>query len=66
MTEKEMADKLRESVELMRISDGVYIFNDGGKRYGAIKNYQTDSEHYQVMFDNLTREQVLEVFGKEL
>lgn len=65
MTEKEMADKLREFVKLMRISDGVYIFNDSGKRYGAIKNYETDSEHYQIMFDNLTREQVLEVFETE-
>lgn len=64
MTEKEMADKLRESVELMRFDEGIYIFNDGGL-FGTIKNYQTDSEHYQVMFDNLTREQVLEVFGKE-
>lgn len=64
MTEKEMADRLRESVELMRIGDGIYIFNDGG-RFGTIKNYQTDSEHYQVMFDNMTREQVLEVFGEE-
>lgn len=64
MTEKEMADKLRESVRLTRLDDGIYIFNDGG-RFGTIKNYQTDSEHYQVMFDNLTRKQVLEVFGKE-
>lgn len=64
MTEKEMADSLRESVELTRIGDGIYIFNDGG-RFGTIKNYQTDSEHYQVMFDNMTREQVLEIFGKE-
>lgn len=64
MTEKEMADRLRESIDLTRFYEGIYIFNDGG-RFGTIKNYQTDSEHYQVMFDNLTREQVLEVFGKE-
>ena len=64
MTEKEMADKLCESVELTRISDGIYIFNEGG-RFGTIKNYQTDDEHYQVMFDNMTREQVLEIFGKD-
>lgn len=64
MTEKEMADELRKSVKLTRIDDGIYIFNDGG-RFGTIKNYQTDSEHYQVMFDNMTREQVLEIFGKE-
>ena len=64
MTEKEMADKLRESIELTRFDEGIYIFNDG-RRFGTIKNYQTDNEHYQVMFDNLTREQVLEVFGKE-
>lgn len=64
MTEKEMANKLRKSVELARLDDGIYIFNDGG-RFGTIKNYQTDSEHYQVMFDNMTREQVLEIFGKE-
>jgi hypothetical protein len=64
MTEKEMADRLRESIDLTRFDEGIYIFNDGG-RFGTIKNYQTDSEHYQVMFDNLTREQVLEVFGKE-
>lgn len=64
MTEKEMADKLRESVDLMRINDGIYIFNDGG-RFGTIKSYQTDSEHYQVMFDSMTREQVLEIFGDE-
>lgn len=64
MTEKEMADKLRRSVELTRFDEGIYIFNDGG-RFGTIKNYQTDSEHYQVMFDNMTREQVLEIFGKE-
>lgn len=64
MTEKEMADKLRESIELFRFEDGIYIVNDGGQ-FGTIKNYQTDNEHYQVMFDNLTREQVLEVFRKE-
>lgn len=64
MTEKEMADKLRESVKLTRLDEGIYIFNDGG-RFGTIKNYQTDSEHYQVMFDNMTREQVTEIFGKE-
>lgn len=64
MTEKEMADELRKSIELIRFDDGMYIFNDGG-HFGAIKNYLTDSEHYQVMFDNLTREQVLDVFGKE-
>ena len=64
MTEKEMADELRKSIELTRFDEGIYIFNDGG-RFGTIKNYKTDSEHYQVMFDNLTREQVLEVFGKE-
>ena len=64
MTEKEMADKLRESIDLTRFDEGIYIFNDGG-RFGTIKNYQTDSEHYQVMFDNMTREQVLEIFGKE-
>jgi len=65
MTEKEMADRLRESIDLTRLDEGIYIFNDGG-RFGTIKNYQTDSEHYQVMFDNMTREQVLEIFGKEL
>lgn len=64
MSEKEMADKLRNLVELIRFDEGIYIFNDGG-RFGTIKNYQTDSEHYQVMFDNMTREQVLEIFGKE-
>ena len=64
MSEKEMADKLRESIDLTRFDEGIYIFNDGG-RFGTIKNYQTDSEHYQVMFDNMTREQVLEIFGKE-
>jgi len=64
MTEKEMADKLHESIELMRLDDGVYIFNSNG-RFGTIKNYQTDDEHYNVMFDNMTREQVLEIFGKE-
>lgn len=64
MTEKEMADELRKSVKLTRIDDGIYIFNDGG-RFGTIKEYQTDSEHYQVMFDNMTREQVLEIFGGE-
>lgn len=64
MTEKEMADKLRESIELVRFGDGIYVFNDG-KHYGMVRNYETDSEHYQVMFDNMTREQVLEVFGKE-
>lgn len=64
MSEKEMADKLRESVELMRVGEGVYIFNDGG-RFGTVKNYQTDSEHYQVTFENMTREQVIEFFGKE-
>lgn len=64
MSEKEMTDKLRESVELMRIDDGIYIFNDVG-RFGTIKNYQTDNEHYQVLFDNMTREQVLEVFWRE-
>ena len=64
MTEKEMSDKLRKSVKLTRLDDGIYIFNDGG-RFGTIKNYQTDSEHYQVMFDNMTREQVLDIFGKE-
>lgn len=64
MTEKEMADKLRESIDLTRFDEGIYIFNDSG-RFGTIKNYQTDSEHYQVMFDNMTREQVLEIFGKE-
>lgn len=64
MTEKEMADELRGSIDLTRVDDGIYIFNDEG-RFGTIKNYQTDSEHYQVMFDNMTREQVLEIFGKE-
>lgn len=64
MNEKEMADKLRKSIELTRFDEGIYIFNDGG-RFGTIKNYQTDSEHYQVMFDNMTREQVLEIFGSE-
>ena len=64
MTEKEMADKLRESIDLKRFDEGIYIFNDGGQ-FGTIKNYRTDSEHYQVMFDNMTREQVLEIFGGE-
>lgn len=65
MSEKEMADKLRgNGLELTRFSDGIYIFNDGG-RFGTIKNYQTDEEHYQVMFDNLTRDQVVELLGKE-
>ena len=66
MTEKEMADKLRQSIgELVRFDDGIYIFNDGG-HFGTIKNYKTDDEHYQVMYDNLTREQVVELFGNRL
>lgn len=66
MTEKEMADKLRQSIgELVRFDDGIYIFNDDG-RFGTIKNYKTDDEHYQVMYDNLTREQVVELFGNRL
>lgn len=66
MTEKEMADKLRQSiVKLMRYDEGIYIFNDDGC-FGTIKNYETDDEHYQVMYDNLTREQVVELFGNRL
>ncbi len=64
MTEAEMAEKLRAEVaDLVRVSDGVYIFNSGEK-YGTIKNYMTDSEHYEVLFDNMTREQVIEIFKK--
>ena len=66
MTENEMADKIRQSIgELVRFDDGIYIFNDGG-RFGTIKSYLKDSEHYQVMYDNLTREQVVELFGNRL
>lgn len=64
MTEKEMADELRVSMELIRVEDGIYTFNDNG-RVGFIKRYQCDSEHYQVTFEGLTREQVLVVFETE-
>ena len=64
MTEKEMADELRAFIELFRVKDGIYVFNDNG-RMGLVKNYLDDSEHYQVTFENLTREQVLTVFETE-
>ena len=64
MTEKEMADELRASIELFRVEDGIYIFNDNG-RFGFLKNYQHYSGRYQLTFVNLTREQVLVVFETE-
>lgn len=64
MTEKEMADELRSSIELFRLGDGIYIFDDNG-RFGTLKNYEDNSERYQVTFENLTREQVLTVFETE-
>lgn len=62
MDETQMIDAIKRDVEVMRIADGVYIFEADGK-FGTIKNYQQDEDHYQVMFDNLTPEQVTEVFA---
>lgn len=62
MNEYEMACEVRKRIEQFgRIIDGVYIFNMGGK-FGTVKNYQQDEEHWEVMFDNLTHEQVIELF----
>lgn len=62
MNEYEMACEVRKRIEQFgRIIDGVYIFNMGGK-FGTVKNYQQDEEHWEVLFDNLTHEQVIEVF----
>lgn len=61
-----MADELSAfmELELILVEDGIYTFNDNG-RVGFIKRYQCDSEHYQVTFENLTREQVLVMFETE-
>lgn len=62
MNEYEMACEVRKRIEQFgKIIDGVYIFNVGGK-FGTVKNYQQDEEHWEVMFDNLTHEQVIELF----
>lgn len=64
MNETQMIDAIKRDVDVTRVTDGVYIFNLGGK-YGAIRNYLYDEDHYQITFDNLTPEQVVEVFGTE-
>ena len=62
MNEYEMACEVRKRIEQFgKIIDGVYVFNMGGK-FGTVKNYQQDEEHWEVLFDNLTHEQVIELF----
>lgn len=62
MDEAQMIGAIKRDVDVTRVTDGVYVFNSGGK-YGSIRKYPYDKDHYEVVFDNLTPEQVVEVFG---
>ena len=62
MDEAQMIGAIKRDVDVTRVTDGVYVFNLGDK-FGAIRNYLFDKDHYEVVFDNLTPEQVVEVFG---
>ena len=64
MYETQMIDAIKRDVDVTRVTNGVYVFNLDGK-YGVIRNYIYDEDHYQITFDNLTPEQVVEVFGTE-
>ena len=62
MDETQMIGAIKRDVDVTRVTDGVYVFNLGGK-HGSIRKYPYDEDHYGIMFDNLTPEQVVDVFG---
>lgn len=64
MNETQMIDAIKHKADVMGLADGVYIFKQSGK-CGTIKNYQQDESHYQIMYDGLTPEQVVDVFVGE-
>jgi hypothetical protein len=62
MDEAQMIGAIKRDVDVTCVTGGVYVFNFGGK-HGSIRKCPYDEVHYGIMFDNLTPEQVVEVFG---